>query len=1731
MFKFRIVIPNLKNREKDIVFVTKEEFPFEMWAKNMTAMVLLFHFEPLRPYEKMFPEPYGSTWKSLSSKEPLIQSAKTTATAHEEKLIAQEALVNQRKRLRKQEMKGILSDRVLPRIEIQNEVQTEILKLLSTICRKVKFSPNSDISIAYKTWTHNSSSPPPVLRTPNELLMPFSDALSNLEGSLGGSKGLTRLIQSLRRPAYFRDNKNHLLADSDPFQVAIFDSLGRLGISEGYGRTACFALQQNLMELKNVMETRREFTPPEGVILLSLDKDDLRAATVRALTQWCVDFICLNVPFDALPSSLSISATQMTVASANSKTLSHLPNNTHDHAESSMGQAIPSTAGGGDSSAPQVNLRALQTLREEAGIIMRTIDAHDSLAVSTAKCMHEMGLWVQLKQQLSSSNKLGVELSLRACLDSCIGKLQGDISIEAAKSSAIYDLEGDLSSYKTALASSVDEVANLYSYEASNSVDARTGSTFVSFALGSVTLPSWKQVDVESRMFNERERVLLEFITSGSPPPSVSITLYLSSAPFSPLSAPNAVWLTAEGSTAVGDAVLSRALSISLLRDLIMDSGSYDVTTTLTIALASAQVALGQLSSAKDLVEMLDGPVKSISPDWVVGGSASTFAAAANNTLESKDEAKMECSTTASKVEGDNASLTSTSFDESVTSESAGKNVALYGLGEGGVIGDSVFEAGVSMVDLDFIQSNEYSALTPEIRQAILNTTKTAITVNQVSHLPSRKIAHDIQKVIRNNKVTFIKGETGSGKTTQVPRLILEDAAASSDKDCLIICSQPRRLAATSVAARVADECGVLPGDLIGHQVRYDCARSPSTRIVFMTHGILLRRLASSFQTNDGKKQGISQITHIIIDEVHERSVDVDLLLLMLARSASLQNSNFKIVLMSASIDANVFIDYFKRTFSLMQSNPTIIPMHKKLISSDEMTLGSCFIPGRTFPVERFFALDIVKNVLPDVVKESKSVPKSVTEFLLQTAEQERKQKQKLANLSNNSKNKKTLDIDDNDEENTDVAGKAEFEEMAKMLRKQHQEESKRVNIGSNKDDEDDEDDEDELTVEDVINENDLNAAVEEFSYTDSTNVNGKTLSSDDKLHVDIHGGNELYQVDALTKWIKNNTIYFISRLIEYAHVNERKDGSILVFVQGTAEIDQVINAAQQGAFFKEPHLAQKLYLLPCHAQLPREKQALAFQPPPAGMRKVVVATNVAETSITIDDVVVVIDNGLHKSMIYDGHSRTNELTTCFISQSSAQQRAGRAGRVRSGKCFSLLHSNFLLNCLPQNDEPEICCVSLESHALLVKRMFPCEPLESIFSSCITPPASITVSATCSRLKSFAALDGWERLTPWGVGLSELPLEVPIARSVLMGVVLGCGGPVLAAATSAQEYLFSGGVESRDKAQAALKRASDEVGAHCDFLAKVRLLEDANNAKNLKVFCQETALNPQKIRQVTQLHKSLVQTASESSIIRALLALSPSSVSSHLPRRKVESILRNTETRRRPVKNSSIPHVNEVRAAIASGIAPQIAATRWSPRYAETSGGAQLMDPEAKDIKYSVPTSDPLINLFRQDRVNLLGFRTPVESIYIHPSSVSFSYANSKYLVAFLNKLKTTKLFMECTTRAPSTAILLGASDLEIVVESLPKADGKPTLSPRLVVDGWHDFKCAGAISTLLRQLRSALWTAKLTTIAERSAVPGLGLGIGAASSWRDGVTFTERQKVIETVLSVLRIEEGMKQN
>ncbi|KAJ3271239.1 ATPdependent RNA helicase, partial [Borealophlyctis nickersoniae] len=276
-------------------------------------------------------------------------------------------------------------------------------------------------------------------------------------------------------------------------------------------------------------------------------------------------------------------------------------------------------------------------------------------------------------------------------------------------------------------------------------------------------------------------------------------------------------------------------------------------------------------------------------------------------------------------------------------------------------------------------------------------------------------------------------------------------------------------------------------------------------------------------------------------------------------------------------------------------------------------------------------------------------------------------------------------------------------------------------------------------------------------------------------------------------------------------HKNEGP-GDILVFLTGREEIDTVATLIAERA--AESRLA--LQPLRIYGGLPMEEQLLVFQPAPRGTRKVVVATNIAEASITIDGVVFVIDPGFVKIRSYNPKTSMESLIITQTSKASAQQRAGRAGRTRPGKAYRL-YTEEAFQSLPQNNVPEMQRSNLATVILQLKAL----GIENVLHfGFLSPPPVEIMSRALELLYSLKALDDYGRLTmPFGVHLAEFPVDPLLATALLNSYKFKCTEEMLTiAAMLSVQNVFHVPQGQRADAEEEKRKFAVEEGDHITYL-------------------------------------------------------------------------------------------------------------------------------------------------------------------------------------------------------------------------------------------------------------------------------------------------------------------------
>ncbi|KAF0446854.1 P-loop containing nucleoside triphosphate hydrolase protein [Gigaspora margarita] len=657
------------------------------------------------------------------------------------------------------------------------------------------------------------------------------------------------------------------------------------------------------------------------------------------------------------------------------------------------------------------------------------------------------------------------------------------------------------------------------------------------------------------------------------------------------------------------------------------------------------------------------------------------------------------------------------------------------------------------------------------------------------NQLPITHYSNIILEAIKNNPVIVIVGSTGCGKTTQLPQMIFEDAIMQQrGSRCNVIVTQPRRIAAISVAQRVAYERSEKLGQTVGYRVRFDAKEpAPTGSILYCTTGVLLRRMHDEKNGIDA----LESITHIVVDEVHERDMNADFLLVILKqilRERRLNNRPpIKLILMSATIDTGIFSEYFGEFFST----------------------GRCpvvEVPGKIFPVQQFFLEDLISKLRTHYGPSEAPQLDYSDSLKYVDREMQFAQMRKYSELlpqKMNSQTKYTMDIDN------------EIDTICSEI------DDDNVSVGSS------------------------NGIIDWV---------GSKHNDVEKANAEIP-----YNLMALT----------------IAHiVNTSKEGAILVFLPGLEEImalNRLLTSPPYplGINFSN-HSRFRIHFL--HSSLPSLSQQGVFESlPNSNMRKIILATNIAETSITIQDIIYVVDSGKVKEKRYDQSKRMTNLITTWISQSNSRQRSGRAGRVREGEYYMMM-TRARYQSLEGYSTPEMLRSDLQEICLHIKALGLPATISNVLSQAIQPPDQARVFAALNNLKSLQALDHNEELTSLGKVLASLPLEPGLGKMVLLGAIFQCLDPILTiGASMASKNPFLSPPYAKDRADEI--RFYWSKGLACDHFAVLNVynawyeFQSSGALHAANKFCAENLLSKPCLQTIEQIKIQLLSLLERAGVV------------------------------------------------------------------------------------------------------------------------------------------------------------------------------------------------------------------------------------------------------------------------
>ncbi|XP_022757934.1 ATP-dependent RNA helicase DEAH13 isoform X2 [Durio zibethinus] len=624
---------------------------------------------------------------------------------------------------------------------------------------------------------------------------------------------------------------------------------------------------------------------------------------------------------------------------------------------------------------------------------------------------------------------------------------------------------------------------------------------------------------------------------------------------------------------------------------------------------------------------------------------------------------------------------------------------------------------------------------------------------NKRKDLPIVMMEQEIMEAINENSTVIICGETGCGKTTQVPQFLYE-AGFGSNRSTLrsgvIGVTQPRRVAVLATAKRVAFELGLNLGKEVGFQVRHDKKIGDRCSIKFMTDGILLREVQNDVL--------LKHYSVIILDEAHERSLNTDILIGMLSRVIQLRQDLYEkqqqMVLSGQSIGPENMI--LPLTLVLMSATLRV----EDFISGRRLFLVPppvIEVPTRQYPVTIHFSkrtelVDYIGQAFKKVMSINKRLPQGgILVFVTGQREVEylcrrlRKASGKVtASISNRDKSTvATASSQINSVEDIDMKDVSEAFEINGDST--HQQTDRFSSYDEDKNDYDEDDS-------DASYDSETESELETFAE-DGNKLDQKSMENGDNL-VDVLGGDgSLASLKAA-----------FEALAGKSRLDSNPEGQEAVSINPESSLEQPSAPIEKISEGNRSLNAGPLRVLPLYAMLPAAAQLRVFEEVNDGERLVVVATNVAETSLTIPGIKYVVDTGREKVKNYNPTNGMESYEIQWISKASAAQRAGRAGRTGPGHCYRLYSPAVFNNILPDFSCTEISKIPVDGIVLLMKSMgidkvanfpFPTSP----------GPTALVEAERC--LKALEALDSNGRLTSLGKAMAHYPMSPRHSRMLL----------------------------------------------------------------------------------------------------------------------------------------------------------------------------------------------------------------------------------------------------------------------------------------------------------------------------------------------------------------------------
>ncbi|GAA6218429.1 putative ATP-dependent RNA helicase DHX33 [Lates japonicus] len=530
----------------------------------------------------------------------------------------------------------------------------------------------------------------------------------------------------------------------------------------------------------------------------------------------------------------------------------------------------------------------------------------------------------------------------------------------------------------------------------------------------------------------------------------------------------------------------------------------------------------------------------------------------------------------------------------------------------------------------------------------------------QRKQLPIYQAKPQLLNQLRQLHSAILIGETGSGKTTQIPQYLYE---AGIGRQGIIAITQPRRVAAISLAGRVAEEKRTQLGKLVGYTVRFEDVTSSETKMKFMTDGMLLREAIGD--------PLLLRYTVVVLDEAHERTVHTDVLFGVVKtaqrRRRELNKIPLKVIVMSATMDVDLFSEYFNKS-------PVL------------------YLEGRQHPIQIYYT---------------------------------------------------------------------------------------------------------------------------------------KQPQSD----------------------------YLQAALVSIFQIHQEAPPShdILVFMTGQEEIEALARTCRDIAKHL-PDGCGPMVVIPLYASLPPAQQLRVFQPAPKGCRKVILSTNIAETSVTISGIKYVIDTGMVKSKRFNPDSGLEVLAVQRVSKAQAWQRAGRAGREDSGSCYRLYTEQEFNSLIPMT-VPEIQRCNLAGVMLQLMALGIQDVMNFDFMSKPSPEAVRSAVEHLELLGAVERKEGQVSLTALGKKMASFPLEPRYAKTILLSPDYSCSEEILSIVSllSVDTVLYNPPAR-REEVLAARKKFTSSEGDHMTLLNIYRAFKKVSGNKE---WCRENFVNSRNMGLVKEVQAQL----------------------------------------------------------------------------------------------------------------------------------------------------------------------------------------------------------------------------------------------------------------------------------